>query len=154
MAFLLLAFILTISQLGTSTRVGEVQTAHLTFRSDSSPETYNLTVKADGSIVKTGHDTLPISHIDAPDYLARSFCHFQTPRAVNLSTMVASDGITQQVVLNPVQPVLSVLCHGQCVYTYGACYDTHNQFVGPCCNGLCVATRCRPWNLGHHGEDM
>ncbi|RDA94943.1 hypothetical protein CP533_0152 [Ophiocordyceps camponoti-saundersi (nom. inval.)] len=148
---LLFLSILTISQQGASTP-GQVQTAHLTFRADSSPETYNLTVNADGKLVETGHDMLPISHIDAPDYLARSLCHFQTPRAVNLSTTVASDGITQQVVLNPVQPVLSVRCQGQCVYTYGACYDVNNQFVGSCCNGLCVATRCRPWNLGHPGE--
>ncbi|PFH55525.1 hypothetical protein XA68_18115 [Ophiocordyceps unilateralis] len=127
----------------------EVQTAHLTFRAVSSPETYRLAVRADGKPVKTGHDALNVSHIDAPDYLARALCKFQTSREVKLSTTVAKDGVTQQVVLDPPQPVLTVRCQGQCVYTYGACYDTNNQPVGPCCNGLCVATRCRPWNLGH-----
>ncbi|PHH74542.1 hypothetical protein CDD80_3000 [Ophiocordyceps camponoti-rufipedis] len=129
----------------------EPQTAHLTFRSASSPETYNLTVKADGKTIKTGHAAVNVSRIDAPDYLAQSLCTFTTPGPVRLEMAVKEDGVTQQVVLVPAQAVLAVRCWGKCVHTYGACYDTHNQPVGPCCNGLCVATRCRAWNLGHPG---
>ncbi|GJN81880.1 hypothetical protein VFPFJ_03022 [Purpureocillium lilacinum] len=128
----------------------DVQTAHLKFRAASSSETYDLAVKADGSSVDTDHADLSIHLIDAPDYLASSLCHFTTPQPVELSTTIADDNVTQQVVLDPPQPVLSVRCEGMCVGTYGACYDNNGQPVGPCCNGLCAANRCRPWNIGQH----
>ncbi|KAK4092218.1 hypothetical protein Purlil1_3471 [Purpureocillium lilacinum] len=96
----------------------DVQTAHLKFRAASSSETYDLAVKADGSSVDTDHADLSIHLIDAPDYLASSLCHFTTPQPVELSTTIADDNVTQQVVLDPPQPVLSVRCEGMCVGTY------------------------------------
>ncbi|UNI22338.1 hypothetical protein JDV02_008234 [Purpureocillium takamizusanense] len=131
-----------------SASAADVQTAHLKFRASSSSETYDLVVKANGHPVDTGHADLAVRLVDAPDYLAYSLCRFATPRPVKLSTTIADDNVTQQVVLDPPQPVLSVSCEGMCVGTYGACYDTNGQFVGPCCNGFCAATRCRPWNIG------
>ncbi|PNY24094.1 Uncharacterized protein TCAP_05958 [Tolypocladium capitatum] len=126
----------------------DVQTAHLTFHTDSCPETYALAVKADGSTVETAHDGLDIFLIDAPDYLAYSMCKFQTPGEVTLSTKLASDNVTTQIVLSPPQPVLSVRCEGKCLGTYVACYTSSGMLVGPCCNGFCAADLCRPWNTG------
>lgn len=37
-----------------SPKVDDVQTAHLKFRASSSPDTYDLTIQADGNVVKTG----------------------------------------------------------------------------------------------------
>lgn len=96
----------------------DIQTAHLTFRSDASNEAYKLTVKADGTSVPTNNDTL-VSLIDAPDYLARSQCKFDTVDKVELSTTIASNNVTQQVVLKPASAIRSVTCEGMCVYTYG-----------------------------------
>lgn len=67
----------------------------------------------------TDHADLAVHLIDAPDYLASSLCHFTTPQPVELSTTIADDNVTQQVVLDPPQPVLSVRCEGMCVGTYG-----------------------------------
>ncbi|KAK2591466.1 hypothetical protein QQS21_010842 [Conoideocrella luteorostrata] len=127
----------------------DVQTAHLTFRPDASHEAYKLQVKADGKSVLIADQT-PIQLIDAPDYLAESFCKFDTVQpGVKFTKIIASDNVTQQVVLNPPSAIKGVSCEGMCVTTYGNCYDDHTgQFVGPCCNGLCVANRCRPWNIG------
>ncbi|EQL02997.1 hypothetical protein G6O67_005214 [Ophiocordyceps sinensis] len=133
-----------------SPKVDDVQTAHLKFRASSSPDTYDLTIQADGNVVKTDRDKLAIGLVDAPDYYAASLCKFETPGKVKISSKVAGDRYTQQVVLDPPQPILSVKCQGMCVQTYGACYDVHGQPVGPCCNGFCMANRCRPWNIGHH----
>ncbi|KAJ6442294.1 galactose-proton symport [Purpureocillium lavendulum] len=95
----------------------DAQTAHLTFRAASSPETYDLAVRADGGSVETGHADLAVHLIDAPDYLAYSLCKFATPQPVELSTTIADDNVTQQVVLDPPQPVLSVTCEGMTAST-------------------------------------
>ncbi|KND92522.1 hypothetical protein TOPH_02774 [Tolypocladium ophioglossoides CBS 100239] len=95
-----------------------VQTAHLTFLAASSPETYALAVKADGSTLTrrvAGHDLLNISRINAPDYLAASFCKFHTPGPVTLASKLGSDNVTMQIILQPPQPVLDVRCEGVCV---------------------------------------
>ncbi|POR38492.1 Uncharacterized protein TPAR_01315 [Tolypocladium paradoxum] len=103
---------------------GEAQTAHLTFRAAEGPETYALAVKADGSTVETanngaaaGHDGLVIGLVDAPDYLASDFCKLETPGEVTISTRLAADNVTTQLVLQPPQPVLRVRCQGMCVPT-------------------------------------
>ncbi|PHH88345.1 hypothetical protein CDD83_7643 [Cordyceps sp. RAO-2017] len=129
----------------------EPLTAHLTFRAASSEETYTMAVLADGNPVKTGHETLAVGLVDAPDYLAQTFCNFQMSGEASISSKIASDNVTQQVVIDPPQPILSVSCRGFCVGIYGACYGSDGQYVGPCCNGVCIATRCRPWNIGHQG---
>ncbi|KAL7816724.1 hypothetical protein V8C26DRAFT_89678 [Trichoderma gracile] len=124
-----------------------VQTAHVTLRSEGDDHSYPLTVPADGKPVLT-HSTLPIALIDAPDFNVLQACVIETPGAKNLSSTIAADGVTQQVVIDPPQAVTSISCQGTCVETYGACFDTNGQYVGACCNGLCIASRCRPWNIG------
>ncbi|ELR06987.1 hypothetical protein GMDG_08221 [Pseudogymnoascus destructans 20631-21] len=76
-----------------------------------------------------------ISIIDAPDYLALSDCTFHTGGEQTLVGGLRADGV-QQVIIGPPQPITSVSCK---------CYDNNNQFIGPCCNGYCAATLCRPW---------
>lgn len=64
------------------------------------------------------HDHLDIGLIDAPDYLAYSLCKFKTAGPVKITTKLASDKVTTQLILDPPQPVLSVRCKGMCVGTY------------------------------------
>lgn len=87
---------------------------------------------------------ISVNIIDAPDYNAISQCTFYTGGEKALVSGITPQGV-QQVIIGPPQPVTGVSCFGFCVPTYGACYDTNGQSVGPCCNGFCAATRCRPW---------
>lgn len=137
------------------------QTAHFTFNNADSSKHYNLTVVADGTVVKPRtpsciliphsgsanivDNRLAVHHIDAPDYCLRTLCKLSTAQPTELKDAIAADGVTQQVVLNPPTQVLSISCKGDCVPTYGECYKD-GQYVGPCCNGFCAANRCRPWN--------
>ncbi|OBT43132.1 hypothetical protein VE00_07701 [Pseudogymnoascus sp. WSF 3629] len=118
-----------------------VQTVHLTFH--GGPASYEMAFPADGTIHPTNHD-FAVSIIDAPDYLALSDCTFHTGGEQTLVGGLSATGV-QQVIIGPPQPITGVSCYGTCVGTYGQCYDNNNQFIGPCCNGYCAATRCRPW---------
>ncbi|KXJ88471.1 hypothetical protein Micbo1qcDRAFT_166512 [Microdochium bolleyi] len=91
---------------------------------------------------------LNINLIDAPDYNALSQCTFtfDAVRPPALALHLTSAGV-QQIAVGPPSVLKSVSCLGACVPTYGMCYDTNGQYVGPCCSGFCAATRCRPWNL-------
>ncbi|KAM4061145.1 hypothetical protein HRG_009974 [Hirsutella rhossiliensis] len=109
---------------------GDVQTAHLKFRAASSPDTYDLTVQADGNAVNTGREKLDIGLVDAPDYFAVSLCKFKTPGKVEISSKVASDRYTQQVVIDPPQPIISVKCQGMCVQTYDYPEDMEKRDEG------------------------
>lgn len=112
-------FIIPISAIiGTTLAAPPAQTAHLTFRSDPSNAAYTLTIVADGT-TSTVHNNTPISLIDAPDYLARSLCKFDTVDKVEFSDTIAADNVTQQVVLKPASVIRSVSCEGMCVGTYG-----------------------------------
>ncbi|KAI1498310.1 hypothetical protein F5X99DRAFT_335008 [Biscogniauxia marginata] len=121
----------------------DVQVAHLTFHGGAA--SYELSVPADGTVIQTNSD-LSISIIDAPDYNALSQCTFNTAGEKTLVGGINQDGL-QQVIVGPPQPIVSVSCQGMCVPTYGQCYGTDGQYVGPCCNGFCAATRCRPWSI-------
>jgi hypothetical protein len=87
---------------------------------------------------------LSINIIDAPNYNAMTQCKFYTAGDVAMVSSITPQGL-QQIILGPPQPVIAVSCFGMCVPTWGMCYDTNNQYVGPCCSGYCAATRCRPW---------
>lgn len=91
---------------------------------------------------------LNINLISAPDYNALSQCKFVFKGITQptLAQHITSDG-GQQIAVGPPAPLKSVTCLGSCVPVYGMCYDTNGQYVGPCCNGYCAATRCRPWTL-------
>ncbi|KAK6445255.1 hypothetical protein FP744_10001503 [Trichoderma asperellum] len=122
-----------------------VQIAHVTLRSEGDDHSFPLNVPANGKPVFT-YSTLPVQLIDAPDYDVLQLCAIQTVGPANLSSTIASDGVTQQVVIDPPQTVTSITCQGTCVETWGACVDANAQSLGPCCNGLCIASRCRPFN--------
>ncbi|UKZ60922.1 uncharacterized protein TrAtP1_002193 [Trichoderma atroviride] len=110
-----------------------VQVAHVTLRSEGDDHSFPMSVPADGKPVFT-YSTLPACVID-------------TVGPANLSSTIASDGVTQQVVIDPPQTVTSITCQGTCVETWSACFDdATGQSLGPCCNGLCIANRCRPFN--------
>ncbi|KAJ1328154.1 hypothetical protein MN608_07490 [Microdochium nivale] len=123
----------------------DTQVAHLTLH--AAPVSYNLAVPSDGTIVKT-NSNLNINLIDAPDYNALYQCTFvfDAVRQPALAMHIASNGL-QQIAVGPPSVLKSVSCLGSCVSTYGMCYDTNGQYVGPCCSGFCAATRCRPWNI-------
>lgn len=110
---------------------------------------------------------ISVNIIDTPDYNAFSQCTFYTDGEKTLVQSIGDNG-EQQIVVGPPQPIRSVSCQGMCVPTYGKehpilgcvfvlhfltshligmCYDTNGQYVGPCCNGFCAATRCRPWDI-------
>lgn len=140
-----------------------VQTAHFTFNNADTSKHYDLTVVADGAVVKLRafscictpcfgsaniiDNRLAVHHIDAPDYCLRNLCKLKTTQPTELNDAIAADGVTQQVVLKPPTQVLSISCKGDCVPTYRECYKD-GQYVGPCCNGFCAADRCKPWNTG------
>ncbi|KAK1998047.1 hypothetical protein LX36DRAFT_700559 [Colletotrichum falcatum] len=117
------------------------QTVHLTFH--GGPVSYELVIPADGQVHATNSD-ISVNIIDAPDYNAISQCTFYTDSEKALVNGITPQGL-QQVIVGPPQPITGVSCFGICVPTYGECYNTQGQYVGPCCNGFCAATRCRPW---------
>ncbi|KAK2027154.1 hypothetical protein LX32DRAFT_641151 [Colletotrichum zoysiae] len=117
------------------------QTVHLTFH--GGPASYELVIPADGQVHATNNG-ISVNIIDAPDYNAISQCTFYTNGEKALASGITSQGL-QQVIVGPPQPITGVSCFGICVATYGECYNTQGQYVGPCCNGFCAATRCRPW---------
>ncbi|KXH62827.1 hypothetical protein CNYM01_03688 [Colletotrichum nymphaeae SA-01] len=117
------------------------QTVHLTFH--GGPASYEMTIPADGQIYPTNND-ISVNIIDAPDYNALGQCTFYTNGEKALVGGITSQGL-QQVIIGPPQPVTGVSCLGICVPIYGMCYDLNGQWVGPCCNGFCAGTRCRPW---------
>ncbi|RYP34247.1 hypothetical protein DL767_004370 [Monosporascus sp. MG133] len=121
----------------------QAQIVNLTFH--GGPASYELAVPTDGTVIPTNRNNLAVSIIDTPDYNAISQCTFNTAGVATLEHYVTQDGL-QQIIVGPPQPILSVSCEGTCVPTYGQCY-INNQFVGPCCNGFCAATRCRPWTI-------
>ncbi|RFU75108.1 hypothetical protein TARUN_7110 [Trichoderma arundinaceum] len=95
-----------------------VQTAHLTLRSIGDDHSYTLDVPADGQAVETFR-SLPVQLIDAPDFNVLEACVIDTPGPKNLSSTIADDGVTQQVVIDPPQQVNSITCQGTCVETWG-----------------------------------
>ncbi|KAL7621824.1 hypothetical protein AAE478_007324 [Parahypoxylon ruwenzoriense] len=121
----------------------DVQVAHLTFH--GGPASYELVVPADGTVVNTNNN-IAVSIIDAPDYNAISQCTFNTAGEKTLVSSINTQTGLQSIIVGPPQPILSVSCLGSCVATYGECFS-NGQYVGPCCNGFCAATRCRPWNI-------
>ncbi|KAI1801329.1 hypothetical protein F4811DRAFT_534880 [Daldinia bambusicola] len=120
-----------------------VQVAHLTFH--GGPASYDLAVPADGSVVNTNND-ISVSIIDAPDYNAISQCTFNTADEKTLVSSIDTQTGLQSIIVGPPQPIISVSCQGSCVPTWGVCFS-NGQYTGPCCNGFCAATRCRPWNI-------
>ncbi|KAM5347170.1 hypothetical protein ACJ41O_010175 [Fusarium nematophilum] len=120
----------------------DVQTLHLTFH--GGPASYELSFPADGRRRNTNNG-INVNIIDAPDYNAFSQCTFYTDGEKTLVQSIGDDG-SQHVVVGPPQPIIAVSCEGMCVPTYGECYDSNGQPVGPCCNGFCAADRCRPWD--------
>ncbi|CAI6086681.1 hypothetical protein V2G26_009754 [Clonostachys chloroleuca] len=128
------------------TRSAPVQVAHLTFH--AGPASYDLAVPADGTEVFTNSD-LSVSIIDAPDYNAGTQCFFKTDGEKTIVHSIDTSDGSQHLIIGPPQPVRSVICQGMCVPTYGECYGSDGQYIGPCCNGFCAATRCRPWNIGN-----
>ncbi|KAI5859292.1 hypothetical protein GGS23DRAFT_586457 [Durotheca rogersii] len=121
-----------------------VQVAHMTFH--GGPASYELEVPADGTVVYTENDLI-ISIIDTPDYNAISQCTFNTAGEKTLVNSIDTRTGLQSIIVGPPQPIISVSCVGTCVPVYGICFN-NGQYVGPCCNGFCAATRCRPWNTG------
>ncbi|KAH7237423.1 hypothetical protein FSOLCH5_004771 [Fusarium solani] len=120
----------------------DVQTVHLTFH--GGPASYEMTFPADGKTRQTNSD-INVNIIDAPDYNAFSQCTFTTNGEKTLVQSIDSDG-SQHIIVGPPQVITAVSCQGFCVPTYGECYDSNGQPVGPCCNGFCAADRCRPWS--------
>lgn len=112
----------TLAAPATTTPLAEDnQTAHLTFRDDTG--SYTLDVQADGKTVLTNSDML-VHLVDAPDYNARQACKFNTVNnETTISTTIAKDGVTQQVVFDPPTAILSVSCEGTCVTTYGMLHN-------------------------------
>ncbi|KAI5463962.1 hypothetical protein BGZ63DRAFT_481218 [Mariannaea sp. PMI_226] len=121
----------------------DVQTVKLTFH--GGPASYTMEFPADGQTRQTNSD-ISVNIIDTPDYNAFSQCIFNTAGEKTLVRSIGQNGL-QQIIVGPPQPILSVSCHGMCVPTYGECYNTTGQYVGPCCNGFCAADRCRPWDM-------
>ncbi|KAI0120798.1 hypothetical protein F4776DRAFT_631884 [Hypoxylon sp. NC0597] len=121
----------------------DVQVAHLTFH--GGPASYQLAVPADGTVVNTNNG-ISVDTIDAPDYNAINQCTFTTAGQKTLVSSINTQTGLQSIIVGPPQPIISVSCQGSCIPTYGECY-TNGQYNGPCCNGFCAATRCRPWNI-------
>ncbi|KAI0835053.1 hypothetical protein F5Y06DRAFT_277267 [Hypoxylon sp. FL0890] len=121
----------------------DVQVAHLTFH--GGPASYQLAVPADGTVVNTNNG-ISVDTIDAPDYNAINQCTFNTASQKTLVSSINTQTGLQSIIVGPPQPIISVSCQGSCIPTYGECY-TNGQYTGPCCNGFCAATRCRPWNI-------
>lgn len=110
---------------GSMAQDAPVQTAHVTLRSLGDDHSYPLAVPANGQPVLT-YSTLPIQLIDAPDYNVLQACVIDTPGPKNLSSTIAADGVTQQVVIDPPQAVTSITCQGTCVETYGELLLNHD----------------------------
>ncbi|KAF4119927.1 hypothetical protein GMORB2_3615 [Geosmithia morbida] len=123
----------------------DIQTAHFIFHGVESGS-YHLTVKADGNVTKI-YNELPINTIEINDYDANSQCVFKGLDGTKIESKLHIDTETgdQSLILPEGTPIASVSCQGFCVYNYAACYS-NGQMVGPCCNGLCAANLCRPWN--------
>lgn len=95
-----------------------VQVAHVTLRSEGDDHSFPLDVPANGKPVFT-YSTLPVQKIDAPDFDVLQACVIDTVGPANLSSTIASDGVTQQVVIDPPQTVTSITCQGTCIETWG-----------------------------------
>lgn len=120
----------------------DFQTVHLIFH--AGPASYEMAFPADGLAHPTNSD-LSVNIIDAPDFYAQQ-CTFNTAQEKTLVFGLSHDAQPfGQVIVGPPQPIISVSCVGTCVYTYGDCYNSQGQYVGPCCNGFCAANKCRPW---------
>lgn len=94
-----------------------VQVAHVTLRSEGDDHSFPMDVPADGKPVFT-YSTLPVQKIDAPDFDVLQACVIDTVGPANLSSTIASDGVTQQVVIDPPQTVTSITCQGTCIETW------------------------------------
>ncbi|KAK1252333.1 hypothetical protein MKX08_003520 [Trichoderma sp. CBMAI-0020] len=94
-----------------------VQVAHVTLRSEGDDHSFPMSIPADGKPVYT-YSTLPVQRIDAPDFDVLQACVIDTVGPANLSSTIASDGVTQQVVVDPPQTVTSITCQGTCVETW------------------------------------
>jgi hypothetical protein len=93
-----------------------VQVAHVTLRSIGDDHSFPMSVPANGTPIYT-YSTLPVQKIDAPDFDVLQACVIDTVGPANFSSTIASDNVTQQVVIDPPQTVTSITCQGTCVET-------------------------------------
>ncbi|KAJ9420203.1 hypothetical protein FOXG_15619 [Fusarium oxysporum f. sp. lycopersici 4287] len=119
------------------------QFIHLTFHGGLA--SYSIAFPVDGSTRKTNHD-LSVDVIHNSDYNALEQCFFAIEDQAKLTSKVSTKDGSQHILDNSPRVIIAVDCTGSCVPMYGECYDTRGQPVGPCCNGMCMANRCRPWN--------
>ncbi|KAH8883738.1 hypothetical protein GQ53DRAFT_811323 [Thozetella sp. PMI_491] len=140
-----IAFFLGLCLTGPAVADG-AQQVHLVFH--AGPVSYNVTLPADGGAHQTGSE-LSINHIDMLDFSPYQ-CTFQTPGPHETSNYInygAEPYPIWTVGMGPPQPIISVTCTGTCLPVYGECYNSQGQYVGACCNGICAATRCRPFQM-------
>lgn len=129
-----------------------INTANLTFYQSSGQLAYHLSVYADGGANPTHDWNTKVGYLDAPDYLASSFCHYEynlpagAPEPKTRDT-IAPDGRTGRVVFDPPTGIRDVRCKGFCVGQQGVC-NGNGVIPKVCCNGYCAADLCRPWD-GH-----
>jgi hypothetical protein len=118
------------------------QTVHLTFH--AGPVSYSLAIPADGSFNPTNQNSLNVNLIDTPDFNAIEQCTFQTSGPKTLVNTFNPETGVQSIAVGPPQVITGVSCNGYCIPVYGDCY-ANGQFLGPCCNGICAANKCRPY---------
>lgn len=129
------------------------QTANFTFHTVAGT-TYDLEVLADGTRQLTNHDAKVVS-VDINDYNAGSQCVFRDASGAEVRGELKVDTNTgnQSLLFGETgegEVVGSVSCEGTCVGIYGFCFDpSTGMSLGACCNGVCAADRCRPWNAGN-----
>ncbi|KAF3769151.1 hypothetical protein M406DRAFT_234725, partial [Cryphonectria parasitica EP155] len=115
------------------------------------PASYSLNITADGEEYFTDND-LSVSLILSPNYDPYHYCTFKTASQVAFAPSLVQRPEDlfpiNEIAVGPPQPIISVKCSGVCLGVYGECYNIQGQYVAPCCNGFCAATRCRPWNEG------
>ncbi|KAH8666898.1 hypothetical protein BX600DRAFT_436271 [Xylariales sp. PMI_506] len=100
---------------------------------------FPFSIPADGKVYSTNSD-LNINIIETPDYNAIQQCQFYTPGQQTLVNEISPEGL-QRIIIGPPQPVTAVSCWGSCVATYGDCYGSNGQPIGPCCCGFCAAAQ-------------
>ncbi|KAH7200346.1 hypothetical protein ACKRZS_006184 [Fusarium odoratissimum] len=91
------------------------------------------------------HD-LSVDVIHNSDYNALEQWFVAIEGQAKLTPKVSTKDGPQHILVNSPRAITAVDCTGSCVPMVGECYDTRGQPVGPCCNGMCMANRCRPWN--------
>ncbi|KAK5996123.1 hypothetical protein PT974_04551 [Cladobotryum mycophilum] len=127
--------------------IPNVQYVNLDLHNLDKFESFHFQIWADGKRYLV-NNPMPVAAIDDPDYSAFEYCHFETAQPKNVTFHMENFGTanaSQQVLIQPPQPIISITCQGVCVAHKAPCSASHKRSNEPCCNGVCYGGVCQHW---------